>query len=134
MGYFMYYSAFILWFDHFLDSGAKICQIFRWFFENLKKSKRHSEINWPLSVGKFGQFWTPTRLKNADVLNGWSLIGYRVSSFGRIIWILLIINLWHRNHQKFEIYEIFFSTKFLLWFFLMILRTHFEASSRFTNN
>ena len=51
MGYLMYYSAFILWFDHFLDSGAEICQIFRWFFGKLKKkkkSRRHSEIIWPL--------------------------------------------------------------------------------------
>ena len=32
MSYSMYYSAFILWFDHFFDSGAEIRQIFRWFF------------------------------------------------------------------------------------------------------
>ena len=45
----MYYSAFILWFDHFLDSEAEICQIFlRFFLENLKESKRQSEINWSL--------------------------------------------------------------------------------------
>ena len=25
-------SAFILWFDHFLDSRAEICQIFLWYF------------------------------------------------------------------------------------------------------
>ena len=48
MGYLMYYSAFIIWFDHFLHSGAEICQFFVGFLENLKKSKRHSEINWPL--------------------------------------------------------------------------------------
>ena len=36
----MYYSAFILWFDNFLDSGAEICQIFHWFFEKLKKIKK----------------------------------------------------------------------------------------------
>ena len=30
MGYLMYYSAFILWFDHFLDSEAEICQIGNW--------------------------------------------------------------------------------------------------------
>ena len=46
MGYLMYNSAFILWFDHFLDSGEEVC---RWFFGKLKKkSKRHSEVNWPL--------------------------------------------------------------------------------------
>ena len=45
----MYYSTFILWFDHFLDSGAEIFQIFHCFLRNLKKSKRHSEINWPLA-------------------------------------------------------------------------------------
>ena len=48
MGYLMYYNAFILWFGHFLDSGAEIYQIFRWFFGKFKKSKRHSEIIWPL--------------------------------------------------------------------------------------
>ena len=50
MGYLIYYSAFILWFDHFIDSGAEICQIFRYFFGKFKKkSERHSEINWPLA-------------------------------------------------------------------------------------
>ena len=44
----MYYSAFILWFDHFLDSGAEICQMFRWFFGKSVTPKIHSEINWPL--------------------------------------------------------------------------------------
>ena len=53
MGYWMYYSAFILWFDHFLDSGAEICQIFCWFFGKFKKSKRHSEIIWPLDKAVF---------------------------------------------------------------------------------
>ena len=52
MGYLMCYSALILWFDHFLDFWAEICQIFRWFFGKFKKSKRHSEINWPLSKTK----------------------------------------------------------------------------------
>ena len=37
-------SAFILLFDHFLDSGAEICQFFCCFLENLQTSKRHSEI------------------------------------------------------------------------------------------
>ena len=46
MDYFMYYSAFILWFDHFLDSGAEICQI--GVLENLKKSKRRSDINFKI--------------------------------------------------------------------------------------
>ena len=36
----------LCWFDHFLDSRAEICQIFRCFLENLWHS-RHSEINWP---------------------------------------------------------------------------------------
>ena len=40
MGYLLYYSAFMLWFDHFLDSGAEICQIFRWFFGKLKKNQK----------------------------------------------------------------------------------------------
>ena len=33
-------SAFILWFDHFLDSGAEICQIFFGFLEYLKKNQK----------------------------------------------------------------------------------------------
>ena len=36
------------WFDHFLDSSAKICQFFLLFFAKFKTSQRHSEINWPL--------------------------------------------------------------------------------------
>ena len=35
------YGAIILWFDHFLDSGVGICQIFCWFlwkFKNIKKT------------------------------------------------------------------------------------------------
>ena len=36
------YGAVILWFDHFLDSGAEICQILVGFLENLKTSERHS--------------------------------------------------------------------------------------------
>ena len=35
----MYYSAFILWFDHFLDSGQIFVKFFVGFLENLKKSK-----------------------------------------------------------------------------------------------
>ena len=41
MGYLMYYSVFILWFDHFFDSGADICQIFRCFFWKIKKDKKY---------------------------------------------------------------------------------------------
>ena len=48
MDYLMYLKTFLLWFDHFLDPWAEICQIFRWFFGKFKKSKRHSEIIWPL--------------------------------------------------------------------------------------
>ena len=33
-----------------LDSRAEICQIFRCFFGKFKKSKRYSEINWPLGI------------------------------------------------------------------------------------
>ena len=36
------------WFQHLSCSWADICQIFRCFFGKFKKSKRHSEINWPL--------------------------------------------------------------------------------------
>ena len=44
------YGAVILWFDHFLDSAAEICQIFCCLFlEYLKTSKRHSDraVIWP---------------------------------------------------------------------------------------
>ena len=34
--------------DHFLDSRAEICQIFRWVFGKSMTPKRDSEINWPL--------------------------------------------------------------------------------------
>ena len=44
------------WFDHFLDSGAEICQNFHWFLEKFKASKRHSEINWPLGILLGGAF------------------------------------------------------------------------------
>ena len=53
MGYLMSYSAFIFWFDLILNSGAEICQIFRWFFEKSVTPKRHSEINWPLEEKVF---------------------------------------------------------------------------------
>ena len=43
------YGAFILWFYHFLDSGQKFVKFFGFFLENLKISKRHSEIIWPLA-------------------------------------------------------------------------------------
>ena len=36
----MYLKTFLLWFDHFLDPWAEICQIFRWFFlENIRYQK-----------------------------------------------------------------------------------------------
>ena len=50
--YIKYYEKVPLFccFDHFLYTRAEICQIFRCFFlENLRLSKRHSEINWPLA-------------------------------------------------------------------------------------
>ena len=49
------WNPFILWFDHFSYSRTEICQNFRCFFGKLKKSKRHSEINWPL--GAELDFW-----------------------------------------------------------------------------
>ena len=36
------------WLNQFLDSRAEIHQILRRFFGKFKKSKSHSEINWPL--------------------------------------------------------------------------------------
>ena len=45
----LYYQVLsFCWFHHFLYSRAEICQIFHWFLENKKISKRHSEINWSL--------------------------------------------------------------------------------------
>ena len=38
--YLMYLSAFLLWPDHFLNSGAEICQIFHWFFGKFKKNQK----------------------------------------------------------------------------------------------
>ena len=49
----MYLKTFILWFDHFLDPWEEICQIFCLFFGKFKKSKRHSEIIWPLDKAVF---------------------------------------------------------------------------------
>jgi len=40
----LYKVPLIELFDRFLDSGAEICKIFIDFLENLKTSKRHSEI------------------------------------------------------------------------------------------
>ena len=39
MDYSMYLKTFLLWFDHFLDPWAEICQIFHGFLENLKNQK-----------------------------------------------------------------------------------------------
>jgi hypothetical protein len=52
------YGAVILWFDHFLDSGQKFVKFFVGFLENLKTSKGHSEIIWPLRIRQIhGIFW-----------------------------------------------------------------------------
>ena len=37
------------WFHHFLDSRAEIVKFFRWYFGRNDDTKRHFEINWPLS-------------------------------------------------------------------------------------
>ena len=49
---FFYYKKVPLfcWFDHFLVSRAEMRQSFRWFFEKSMTPKKHSEINWPLSL------------------------------------------------------------------------------------
>ena len=39
MDYLMYLKTFLLWFDHFLDPWAEICQIFWWFFGKFKNQK-----------------------------------------------------------------------------------------------
>ena len=55
--YIKYYKKVPLfcWFDHFLYIRAEICQIFRCFLENLRLSKRRSEINLPLVLKVFLQ-------------------------------------------------------------------------------
>ena len=69
MDYLMYLKTFLLLFDHFLDPGQKFVKFFDVFLENLKTSKRHSEINRPLEP-------------NPDlVANGWQ----RSSDLGSII-------------------------------------------------
>ena len=40
--------SLLCWFDHFLDPGQKFVKFFVGFLENLKTSRRHSEIIWPL--------------------------------------------------------------------------------------
>ena len=42
MGYLMYYSAFIIWFGHFLDSGQKFVKFFVSFFWKIQKN--HKDI------------------------------------------------------------------------------------------
>ena len=42
------YSAFVLWFDHFLDSWAEIHKKNCCCFWKFKTQKSNSEINWPL--------------------------------------------------------------------------------------
>jgi hypothetical protein len=37
------FNNVVLWFGHFLDFWAEICQIFRLLFGKFKKSKRNSE-------------------------------------------------------------------------------------------
>ena len=53
-----YYKKMLLlcWFEHFLDSRAEICQIFRCFFGKFKISIWHSEINWPFPKSCFTIF------------------------------------------------------------------------------
>ena len=48
----------------FQNSRAEICQFFVGFLENLRLSKRHSEINWPLSPS----FW-----QSAYWLSAWAV-------------------------------------------------------------
>ena len=64
-------SAFILWIDHFLDSGAEICQIFRWFFGKFKKIKN--------------AFWNQLTFNNYDgvVLDDISICSEKQVNCGR---------------------------------------------------
>ena len=61
------------WFDHFLDSRAEICQIFRGSFGKSKISKGHSEIIWPLEYVKF-QSWTDFNPASCLILSGYALV------------------------------------------------------------
>jgi hypothetical protein len=72
-------------FDHFLDSRAEICQIFRWFFGKFKKSKRHSEINWPLKVRQiWNDFFKLTILPKNERTNSTLLL---VNLFSFVFWM-----------------------------------------------
>ena len=51
---------FLIW--TLLDFWAEICQNFRWFFGKFKKSKRHSEIIWPLLT-----YWMSTVDENSGL-------------------------------------------------------------------
>ena len=66
MGKSYHYKKVLLlcWFDHFLDSRAESCQIFRWFLGKSMTPKSHSEINWPL------------RITNVNYNFGWWLVTF----------------------------------------------------------
>ena len=56
---------------------AEICQIFQCFFGKFKKSKRHSEINWPLAVtNRKNRCWdfSGSPIKNLTVGNILSIL------------------------------------------------------------
>ena len=71
--YLMYCSAFILWFDHFLYSGAEICQVFRCFFGKFKKIKKTFR-NW-LTFTNHKFYWTIVVKIELSFLNGRVWIG-----------------------------------------------------------
>ena len=62
----------LCWFDHFLDSRAEICQIFRWFFGKSMTPKRHSEINWLYLTIQYG-YIIEAAISYYPIRNGWKL-------------------------------------------------------------
>ena len=68
-GLFDVLKAFFLWFDHFLDCWAGICQIFWWFFGKLKKIKmilKSSDLyKFSLEPEKKSEFWSTSRLSHS---------------------------------------------------------------------
>ena len=124
MGYLMYYSAFILWFDNFLDSGAEFCQIFRWFYGKFKIFEDLLKLTDLWSCDKFqfciGDFFPDFFLEVHNHLvenysfltsvrimktfqNRWMIVGFFVFPpfsffFGQIL--IALVQLWEVEVQK----------------------------------
>ena len=73
------------WLDHFLDSRAKICQIFALFFGKFKAAKSHSEINWPLvkivKTNSVTQIYSWTGANKPELIHFYSRTSWAVLNF-----------------------------------------------------